>query len=48
MEAAEFFLSNTMNDMNLQRALAEENIKKLQQQIDEYKNENKNRIEHLE
>ena len=29
MEASEFFLGNTLNDLNLHRALAEETIKKL-------------------
>ena len=29
MEASEFFIGNTMNEINLTRALAEENIKKL-------------------
>lgn len=31
MEASEFFIANTMNEVNLTRALAEENTKKLQQ-----------------
>jgi hypothetical protein len=30
MEAAEFFLGNTINEMNLVKTLSEENIKKLQ------------------
>jgi len=29
MEASEFFLGNALNEMNLHRTLAEENIKKL-------------------
>ena len=31
MEAAEFFLGNTINEMNLHKTLADENVKKLQQ-----------------
>ena len=35
MEAAEFFLGNTLNELNLHKTLSEENIKKLQQQLEE-------------
>jgi hypothetical protein len=48
MEASEFFLGNTLNEMNLHRTLAEETIKKLQQQLDEVKSEQKDRVENLE
>lgn len=39
MEASEFFLGNTLNEMNLHRTLAEETIKKLQEQLNEVKSE---------
>lgn len=48
MEAAEFFLGNTINEMNLHKTLAEENIKKLTQQLEENKAEIKERVENLE
>lgn len=48
MEAAEFFLGNTINEMNLHKTLAEENIKKLQTQLEENKAEVKERMEQLE
>ena len=48
MEAAEFFLGNTLNEMNLHKTLAEENIKKLQQQLTENKAEVKERVDQLE
>ena len=48
MEASEFFIANTMNEVNLTRALAEENTKKLQQQLNELKSEQRERSENLE
>lgn len=48
MESAEFFLNNVSNEMNLQRQIAEETIRKLQQEVAEIKNEQKERIENLE
>lgn len=48
MDAAEFFLGNTINEMNLHKTLAEENIKKLTQQIEENKADVKERMEMLE
>lgn len=48
MEASEFFLGNTVNEMNLHRALAEENIKKLQQQLDEVKGEHRDKLDSIE
>jgi chromosome segregation ATPase len=48
MESAEFFLGNVASEMNLQRQLAEEQIRKLQQEIQEIKYDQKERIENLE
>ena len=48
MESAEFFLGNYSNEMNLQRALAEETVRKLQEEIKEIKTDQKQRIENLE
>ena len=48
MEASEFFLGNTLNEMNLHRALADENIKKLQAQLDEVKGEHRDKLDSLE
>jgi len=48
MESAEFFMANFNNEMNLQRSLAEESIRKLQQEIKDVKGEQKERIEILE
>lgn len=48
MESAEFFLGNVSNEMNLQRSLAEETIRKLQSEINEIKSETKNKFENLE
>ena len=48
MEAAEFFLGNTLNELNLVKTLSEENVKKLQQQLEENKADVKERIEALE
>ena len=48
MESAEFFLGNIGNEMNLQRALAEETVRKLQEEIREIKTDQKQRLENLE
>ena len=48
MEAAEFFLGNTMNELNLVKTLSDENIKKLQQQLEENKADLKERLEQIE
>lgn len=48
MEAAEFFLGNVSNELNLHKTLSEENIKKLQQQLEEAKTEVKERCESLD
>lgn len=48
MEAAEFFIGNTMNELNLCKTLSEENIKKLTQQLEENKAEVKERMESVE
>lgn len=48
MESAEFFIGNIANEVHLQRALAEETIRKLQQEIKEIKTDQKDRIENLE
>ena len=47
MDSAEFFMGNIHNELNLQRALAEETVKKLQD-LKEHKNEQKQKIENLE
>lgn len=48
MDSAEFFMGNIHNELNLQRALAEETVKKLQEDLKEHKNEQKQKIENLE
>lgn len=48
MEAAEFFLGNTINEAHLQQTLAEEQIKKLQSELLEIKQDNKDRFEQIE
>ena len=48
MEAAEFFIAGTVNEINLTRALAEESQRKMQQQVDELKNDQRDRLENLE
>jgi len=48
MESAEFFLGNTTNEMNLQRALLEESIRKLQGELQEVKADQKGKLELLE
>lgn len=48
MEAAEFFLQSIRNDINMQRSLAEETIRKLQNEIQEVKADQKDRLEQLE
>ena len=48
MESAEFFLGNTTNEMALQRALLEENIRKLQGELQELKADQKEKFELLE
>jgi len=39
MESAEFFLGNLNNEMNLQRTLAEETVRKLSEDLKEVKND---------
>jgi hypothetical protein len=48
MESAEFFLGNVSNELNLQRQLAEEQIRKLAHEKDEMKAETKDKCENLE
>ena len=48
MESAEFFLGNISNELNLQRTLAEEQIRKLAHEKDEMKAEVKEKSEVLE
>jgi hypothetical protein len=48
MESAEFFIGNIANEVHLQRALAEETIRKLQAEIKEIKSDQRERIESLE
>jgi glucan phosphorylase len=48
MESAEFFIGNITNEVHLQRALAEETIRKLQHEIKEIKAEQKDKLETLE
>ena len=48
MESAEFFLGNSGNELNLQRALAEETVRKLEEEIKEIKTDQKTRLENLE
>lgn len=48
MESAEFFLGHVRNDSNMQRALAEETIRKLQNEVQEVKADQKDRLESLE
>lgn len=47
-ESSEFFLANITNEINLQRAMAEESIRKLQEEIQDMKAEKKSKIENLE
>jgi hypothetical protein len=39
MESAEFFMGNFQNEMNLQRSLMEETIRKMQSELKEIKGE---------
>jgi Na+/phosphate symporter len=48
MESSEFFLANATNEINLQRTLAEETVRKLQQEIKDMKAESKERLESIE
>lgn len=48
MDAGEFFLGNTVNELQLHKALAEENIKKLTQQLDETKHEQREKLDGLD
>ena len=48
MESAEFFIGNIANEVHLQRSLAEETIKKLQEEIKEIKTDQKDKLENLE
>jgi hypothetical protein len=48
MESAEFFIGNIGNEVHLQKALAEETIRKLSAEIKEIKSDQKERIESLE
>lgn len=48
MESAEFFLGHASNEMNLQRAIMEDTVKKLQAEITEMKTDQKERLEYLE
>lgn len=48
MESAEFFLGNVSNELNLQRQLAEEQIRKLAHEKDEMKAEIKDKCDNLE
>ena len=47
-EAAEFFLRNITNELSLQKQIAEENTKKLDQQLREQKEESRARLDQLE
>lgn len=48
MESSEFFIGNVANEMNLQRSLAEEAVRKLQSEITEMKTDQKERMETLD
>jgi len=48
MESAEFFIGNVANEMNLQKTMAEEAVKKYQAEIKEIKDDQKERAENLE
>lgn len=48
MESSEFFLGNLHNEMNLQKAIMEDTVRKLQEEIKELKTDQKQRIESLE
>ena len=48
MESAEFFIGNVSNELNLQKALADDTVRKLQEEIKDLKGETKVRIENLE
>jgi hypothetical protein len=48
MESSEFFLGNVRNEINMQRTLAEETIRKLQSEVQEVKADQKDRMESLE
>ena len=48
MESAEFFLANVGNEMHLQKSMAEEMVRKLQEEIAEMKADQKERYENLE
>jgi hypothetical protein len=45
MESAEFFLGNVSNEMQLQRTLAEEAIRKLKDEVKEIKSDQKDKYE---
>jgi len=48
METSDFFIGNVANEMNLQRQLAEDAVRKLQEELKEHKSEQKERVEALE
>jgi len=48
MDAAGFFLGNASHEMNLQRALLEEHVRKLQTELQEVKADQKEKFEALE
>jgi hypothetical protein len=48
MESAEFFIGNAASEMNLQRQMAEETIRKLKADLQEIKQEQKERMESLD
>ena len=48
MESAEFFLGNFTNEIQLQRTLAEEQIRKLQAELQELKSDQKEKIDQLD
>jgi phosphoserine phosphatase len=48
MESAEFFIGNVSNEMQLQSTLAQEAIRKLQDEIKEVKSDQKDKYESLE
>ena len=47
-EASEFFMTNQYNEMNIQMKLAEEQTKKLQQELTDMKSEQKEKLDSIE
>lgn len=48
MESSEFFMGNMHNELSLQRAIMEDTVRKLQEEIQELKTDQRQKIDSLE